>query len=103
MSSLLGSHTWSGCAARAGLTVDGQPGISCGPGAPNLFARGLDQAVWTRTLTGSWKILGGAFVGDPAATGRARDIDVIAQGQDFKRYRDTRDGLGHWSGWSPIQ
>jgi hypothetical protein len=86
-------------AARSGPAAapigDGPAATSTGPGSEDVYARGFNDALWTRHLSGSvwgpWTSLGGIITSAPAASG----IDVYARGADNALW--TRHGAGPWT------
>jgi hypothetical protein len=47
-----------------------------------MFARGTDNALWYRTLTGDWKPLGGGLTSGPAATTFGKELYIFVRGTD---------------------
>lgn len=90
-----------------GGVVTSSPVVAAwGNGYLELFVRGGDNALWTRSFGGRgwspWSSLGGVITSDPAAV--AWDdgtVDVYARGGDNAYWHRTRTG-GTWSGWSSI-
>jgi hypothetical protein len=87
-------------------TGDGPGAASADTGQIDVFARGQDDALWTRHLDGSgwreWASLGGIVTSAPAAASRGAGlVDVFARGQDNALWTRQFDGSS-WSEWSNL-
>ena len=82
--------------------MNGDPAVVCDATGVELFARGVDKALWTRPLTGSWAKLDGTLGSGPSVTVRGDSLEVLAQFTDGRTHRKTRDGSGTWSTWSLV-
>ena len=98
----LNGDSWSGWKLRTGLLLDADPAVVCDAAGVELFARGVDHALWTRTLTGSWKKLDGSLQSQPSVTVRGQSIEVLAQFTDGQTHRKIRDASGLWSNWKLV-
>lgn len=70
----------------------------------DCFVRGVDNAIWHRTPTGSWESLGGLWKSGPAAVinqAAPNTFDVFAVGTDDGLYHNYWDGAA-WSGWEAV-
>jgi hypothetical protein len=76
----------------------------------DIFVRGGDAAVWTKSWTSSgwtaWTSIGGQIAGRPAAVSWGPDrIDVVAHGlnddQVWHNARSLSCAGNHWCGWNP--
>ena len=76
---------------------DGPAATSASPGTEDVFARGFDDALWTRHRTGSgwgpWTSLGGIITTAPAASGN----NIYARGGDNALWTRTLS-----TGWSSL-
>lgn len=95
------SPAWHGLQKIGGTLTSNLSVASWGTGRLDVFARGLEGALWHRfwsyaTGWGAWESMGGSIQGDPSAVswGSGR-IDVVARMSD--------NSVGHWywggAGW----
>lgn len=80
---------------------------SAGPGRLDVFARGLDDAMWQIGANGSWRTWwgshGGGFFNDPAVVAQtATRLDVFARGKDNAVYQRWWAGGNTWQGWTSL-
>jgi len=92
-----GARDWG---SLGGTVMSGPSICSWGVGRLDIFVRGADNAVWTRTLESEtwseWKSLGGAITYDPAAVSWAPGrIDLFARGREGALYRKVFEN-GAW-------
>ena len=93
--------------ARADL-VDDDPAVAAqGSGDMRVFIRGRDNALWTRSWTGSswsgWSSLGGSLTSGPAAMARPGGIyDVFVRGPDNAIHHRSFTPATGWSGWDSL-
>jgi peptidoglycan hydrolase-like amidase len=86
---------------------NGPGAVSPSPGRTDVFVRGSDGALWTRTQVGAsfgpWTSLGGLLTSDPdASSWGSNHIDVFARGVDGAVWhRATVDGT-NWSAWDTL-
>jgi hypothetical protein len=85
---------------------DGPGAVSAGPGELDVFARGVDDRVWTRHFDGTswsgWSSLGGIATSAPAAASRGPGgIDLFVRGTDNALWTRSFDGAS-WSAWSSL-
>ena len=84
---------------------DGPAVATSTPGTEDLFARGKDDALWTRhfgTAWGPWTSLGGVIKSAPAAaSASAGALDVFARGSDNTLITRHLAG-GTWSNWRSL-
>jgi hypothetical protein len=70
----------------------------------DLFARGSDNALWTRHFDGTrwsvWTSLGGRLNSSPAAAGLG-DTHVVVVGVDGRLWQRVHSG-GAWAGWAAL-
>jgi len=99
--------TWGSWHSLGGV-LSAAPGVVGSPdGRIDLFARGTDDRLWTRSRSASgawsgWRSLGGGLASGPAAVSVGPDrIDVHVVGTDFQVWRLTRTG-NSWSGWRSL-
>ena len=91
-----------------GLTAIGRMAVvSPAPGRLDLFAHGIDHAVWTTTMqrgvAGPWIRIGGLLIGDPAPISRAPgQVDLFVHGIDGNLYQSWLEPEG-WHDWVPIR
>jgi hypothetical protein len=102
-------------AGRGGGTGAVSPDVALGDGpamastdgtSADVFARGADDSLWTRHLSGGaaspWTSLGGIIVGAPAAVSRqAGTLDVFVRGSDNALWTRHLEN-GSWTGWSTL-
>jgi uncharacterized protein YkwD len=102
-----------------GSVVKGNPaaGLLLG-GAPTVFARGGDDAIWFRTRVGlgrnattgdfedtfsDWTSLGGVATSDPVvASNSDGHPEIFVRGTDNALYHQWQLANGTWSGWSSL-
>jgi SpoIID/LytB domain protein len=88
-------------------TTNGPGAVSPAPNRTDVFARGGDGAMWSRTInggsTGPWTSLGGLITTDPdASSWGGNRIDTFARGTDGALWhRWTPDGL-NWAPWESL-
>lgn len=96
--------TWSPWRSLGGRLASGPSVVASGPGRLDVFARGIDDALWTTTWTtaggwGRWSSLGGRVTSDPDAASWADGrIDVVVRGMDGAIWQRVLS-RGAWSGW----
>jgi hypothetical protein len=82
---------------------DGPAAVSSAAGTEDLFARGNDDALWSRhlgTAWGAWYPLGGLLRSAPSATSPGSGvIDVFARGADDALWSRRRSATGAWGAW----
>jgi hypothetical protein len=98
-----GPH-WRAWESLEGVLSSSPDVCSWAPGRLDVFARGMDNALWHRWYDGGWsgwESLGGVITSDPASVswdnGR---IDVFARGTDNALWHKWYDG--NWSGWESL-
>lgn len=104
--------SWDCCSAWSAWTSISAPsgGITSDPSitasAPNVlhvFARGTDNAIWTRKWSGSswgtWTSLGSSFTSGPDAMSVNGYVLVFARGTDNGLWQKTLNPQGTWSAW----
>ncbi len=86
----------------------GSPAASShGPGLLDVFVRGIDDALWQKSLDpltgwGPWISLGGQLTSDPAAVSWDADrTDVFVAGVDHGLWQKTWVA-GGWTDWIPL-
>jgi hypothetical protein len=107
--------SWDCCTAWSVWTSVSSPsgGITSDPSitdsAPNVlhvFARGTDNAMWTRKWSGSswgaWTSIGGGFTSGPDAMSVNGYVLVFARGNDNGLWQNTLNPQGSWSGWESL-
>jgi Repeat of unknown function (DUF346) len=99
----LGSVSWQPLGGSISSAPDA---ASPAPGRLDVFARGSDNALWTRTLAGGqwggWQTLGGSLTSAPGAVAwSAKRLDVFVRGSDGGLWHRWRDGNA-WSGWESL-
>lgn len=98
------SFSWN---ALGGNLTSGPDAASWAAGHLDVFARGADAALWTRswngTTWGPWSSLGGALnPGDPGAvSGTANRVDVFVTGADGGLWHRWWNGTA-WSAWEGL-
>ncbi len=108
---------WSLGNPAIGIAVDSSPAITTwGPGRLDLFVRGTDRQMYTRTCNGNstatcstaaawseWTLIGpgGVFWGNPAATSEAVDKITVAVHGDDNFAWTLRLANGTWA-WSRV-
>ena len=106
-------QTWSPTAGRTASdafsgTLRGAPAVVARRSGPlEVFARGTDDALWTRTRTAtgwtSWTSLGGILRSRPtAARGAGDDLHVLVTGRDGRVWQRSSSAPGTWSAWTSI-
>lgn len=85
---------------------DGPAAASTGDGSTDVFARGSDDALWTRHLsnggTTGWASLGGIITAAPAvASAQPGTLDVVVRGRDNALWTRRLSG-GVWSAWASL-
>jgi uncharacterized phage protein gp47/JayE len=72
----------------------------------DVFARGLDGAMWHKWFDGAWhnwESLGGRLTSAPAAVSRDTNrIDIVARGTDNALWHRWWNGAS-WHGWTPLE
>jgi putative pyrroloquinoline-quinone binding quinoprotein/putative pyrroloquinoline-quinone-binding quinoprotein len=96
---------WSTWSTAGGSVTSGPDVASWGAQHLDLFARGTDNALWTRTFNGTtwtgWSSLGGEITSDPSAVSQASGrIDVFARGTDGALWQ--RSFNGSWGPWASL-
>ncbi len=97
-----------GAATALSRAVRGAPAVVSRRSGPlEVFARGTDDAVWTRARTGSgwtpWTSLGGVVRSRPtAARGAGDDLHVLASGSDGRVWQRSSTAPGTWSRWTSV-
>ena len=97
---------WSGTWEDLGAVIKGAPAVaSWGPNRLDVFARGLDDALWHNAWNGSawsgWGTLGGVITSSPAAVSWGHDrIDVFALGLNGHIWQISWIGASGWTDWS---
>jgi hypothetical protein len=98
---------WSGWYSIGGLSTSDPDAASPGPGtSPQVFVRGVDNAVWQQYWNGSgWigQTLGGACQSGPSAvySGPNR-LDVFCRGTDARLWAKVWTSATGWSGWNLV-
>jgi hypothetical protein len=99
-----GGSQWRTWESLGGVLSSGPDVCSWASGRLDVFARGMDNALWHKWFDGGWsgwESLGGELTSDPAAVswdhGR---IDVFARGTDGSLVHKWYDG--GWSGWESL-
>lgn len=85
---------------------DGPAAASRNGGTMDVFARGADDALWTRHFDGgtwgNWTSLSGRITGTPAAASAdSGELDVFVRGADNALWTNHFAG-GNWSGWTSL-
>src|SRR5439155_11120380 len=80
--------------------------VSAAANRIDVFARGLDNALWHRAWDGTawqpWQSLGGVLSSGPAVTASgASRLDVFARGGDGALWHRAWDGAG-WLAWENL-
>jgi hypothetical protein len=103
------STTWS-WQSLGGILTSSPAATSRSSGTIDVFVRGSDGVIWTRTTTNggatwnAWHSIGGQV---PSGTGPAADaqnansLDVFVQGTDHALWYNHWDGTT-WSGWKSL-
>jgi hypothetical protein len=89
--------------AGTGTVADGPRAASSSPGQEDVFARGYDDAVWTRHFTNGawagWNSLGGIVTGAAAVASRqSGQLDMFSRGSDGALW-SRRFANGAWGAW----
>jgi hypothetical protein len=94
---------WAGWASLGGRSA-GTPAVTCTPaggGAPVVFTRGVDDALWRRDAT-AWVSLGGALASDPAGLA---SVGGTCPGAQHVFALGTDQSVWEWSsaaGWAKV-
>jgi peptidoglycan/xylan/chitin deacetylase (PgdA/CDA1 family) len=101
------SGTW-GPWQSAGGVLSAAPAVAASPdGRIDVFARGSDNGLWTRTLPpggtwSSWRSLGGILASGPTAVSVSSGrLDVYVTGRDHAVWSKTLTS-GGWSAWRSL-
>lgn len=89
-----------------GVLTSGPATSSWGSTRTDVFARGTDDALWTRMWNGSawtaWQSMGGLLTSKPAAVSWGADrIDVFIRGTDGALWTRSWNGTA-WSAWQSL-
>ena len=93
---------------RIGGSVRGTPAIvRTAAGGVEVFARGSDDALWTRSRDpqgawSSWRSLGGELSGPPSAARSGDALHVFAPGVDHDLLHTSSTEPGTWSAWESL-
>jgi hypothetical protein len=95
--------SWASVSLPSG---DGPAAATVGDGTTDVFARGADDAVWTRHLAngtwGAWSSLGGIITtAAAAASASSGTLDMVVRGADNALWTRRLD-TGGWSEWSSL-
>jgi peptidoglycan/xylan/chitin deacetylase (PgdA/CDA1 family) len=99
--------TWGSWQSLGGVLSAAPAVVGAADGRIDVFARGGDDRLWTRTLRpgGSWSAwagLDGTLASGPVAvSGSSGNIEVYATRTDRAVWRNTL-GTGGWSGWQSL-
>jgi len=99
---------WTGASAMGGSTSSTPAVAAPASRRLDLYARGGDNAVWTRRYDGStwsgWSSIGGLTYSGPAASARRGTsiVDVFIRGADDAIYHRYRNGNTWSPGWASI-
>jgi peptidoglycan/xylan/chitin deacetylase (PgdA/CDA1 family) len=99
--------TWSAPIVLGGGMYDGPAAVAVNATTTEVFIHGLDNHIWTRTVTDSgggsgWTDLGGLLTSRPAVTVSAGGVlTVVARGGDGSAWMRERTG-GTWGAWQSI-
>jgi len=107
--------SWDCCGAWSAWTSVSSPsgGITSNPAitstAPNIlhvFAKGTDNAIWTRKWNGAnwgaWTSLGGGFTSGPDAVSHNGWVAVFARGMDDAIWMKSGSPDGTWTDWESL-
>jgi hypothetical protein len=97
---------WSGWTSLGGNLTSAPAMSSQSDGIVNIFARGIDGAVFQRSWDGTkwsdWLTLGGGIIGAPATLSRAANgLNVYGRGLGEATYQRAWSPQG-WSGWLQV-
>ena len=97
---------WSGWTTLGGNLTSAPAMSSQSDGIVNIFARGIDGAVWQRSWDGAkwvdWLTLAGGIFGAPATLSRAPNgLNVYGRGLADATYQRVWSPQG-WSGWLQV-
>ncbi|GAC1471860.1 MAG: hypothetical protein PVSMB3_04010 [Candidatus Dormibacteraceae bacterium] len=100
-------QTTAGWTSLNGILTTGPGASSWGAGRTDVFAVGLDRALWQNTFNGTawagWAPLGGIVTDAPGAVSwGAGRIDVFVRGQDGALYHRYSDGASWFGGWEGL-
>ncbi len=95
---------WEAWEDLGGALTSDPAAVSWGPNRVNVFASGLDNALWTKSWDGvrwsEWYWMGGNLTSGPdvASRGPGR-LDVFVRGPDNALFTRNFDVTSGWSDW----
>jgi hypothetical protein len=103
-------QNWNPAPLQQGNSILGAPSVvSWGPRRMDVFARGTDQGLYTKSWDGTtWYDYfainrGVQFTGNPSAVSRSSNsIDVFVRGTDGKLYTTSWDGGPEWDAYTRL-